>query len=208
MNWRVLVQRGGKSPRASGSESPSPVAPGSALDAFFERRTRALASATSRRHALVRMGRLLVGAAFLLPVLPFDRSGGLARAAGGHGGAGKGTADDESSCDYWRHCAVDGFLCSCCGGSITTCAPGTEPSKVTWIGTCRNPKDGRDYLISYNDCCGRSSCGRCFCNTNLSERPAYRMGVHNDVNWCMGNDSSVYYCTVALAVGIAEPARK
>ena len=24
-----------------------------------------------------------------------------------------------TSCDYWRHCAIDGFLCSCCGGTQT-----------------------------------------------------------------------------------------
>ena len=37
---------------------------------------------------------------------------------------------------------------------------------MTWVGTCRNPNDGKDYLISYNDCCGVTMCGRCFCNHN------------------------------------------
>ena len=46
------------------------------------------------------------------------------------------------------------------------CPPGTDMSPVTWIGTCHNPSDGKDYVISYNDCCGKSSCGRCFCNRN------------------------------------------
>ena len=23
----------------------------------------------------------------------------------------------DTDCDYWRYCAIDGFLCSCCGGS-------------------------------------------------------------------------------------------
>ena len=67
------------------------------------------------------------------------------------------TSAIRSSCDYWRHCAIDGFLCACCGGSQSTCPPGTEMSPVTWIGTCRNPGDGKDYMISYNDCCGRRS---------------------------------------------------
>ena len=101
---------------------------------------------------------------------------------------------------------MDGFLCSCCGGSATSCPPGRAPSKVTWVGTCHNPADGLDYLVSYNDCCGRTPCGRCFCNTNHGDRPGYRLGVHNDVNWCMANDSSVYHCTVSVIVGVAEAA--
>lgn len=167
------------------------------FDRIVERRVRQVAQDSSRRSVLVGVGRALVGAAFTLPVLPFDRS---ARAAGR---AQPQKADTE--CDYWRYCAIDGFLCTCCGGSISQCPPGTEPSKVTWIGTCRSAVDGKDYLISYNDCCGVTACGRCLCNRNEGERPGYRMGVHNDVNWCMANSSTMYHCTVAAAVGVAEP---
>ena len=53
------------------------------LDDFFERSSRRAAQRVSRRSALVGIGRLLVGAAFTLPVLPFDR---IARAAAGSGG--------------------------------------------------------------------------------------------------------------------------
>ena len=173
-----------------------------ALDALTERRARALASRTSRRSALARVGKLVVASAFALPVLPFDRSS-QARAAG-HGGAGGKKQPTEADCDYWRYCSVDGFLCSCCGGSATACPPGSTASKVSWIGTCHNPADGRDYFVSYTDCCGRTSCGRCFCNTNHGDRPGYRMGVHNDVNWCMANDSSIYHCTLSVIVGVAE----
>jgi len=74
---------------------------------------------------------------------------------------------------YWRHCAIDGFLCSCCGGSQNACPPGTEMSPLTWIGTCRNPGDGKDYIISYNDCCGQSLCMRCRCTRTEGERPLY-----------------------------------
>ena len=84
------------------------------------------------------------------------------------------------------------------------CPPGTEVSKVSWVGTCHNGKDGKDYLISYNDCCGRSSCGQCYCSSNLNERPGYEMGVHNDVNWCMANGGAAsYHCTVSIIVGVA-----
>ena len=174
------------------------------IDGWTERRSRGLASSVSRRSALVRVGKVMVAGAFTLPVLPFDRTSQAF--AAGHGGASGGAKKDPTAtdCDYWRYCAVDGFLCSCCGGTSTTCPPGTTPSKVTWVGTCHNPVDGRDYLVSYNDCCGRTSCGRCFCNTNDGDRPGYRLGVHNDVNWCMANDSSVYHCTVSVIVGLAE----
>ena len=173
------------------------------FDRWSERATRKMAQTTSRRSALRGIGKILVSSAFALPVLPFDRSG-TAHAAE-HGKGKNAVSDDPTSCEYWRYCALDGYLCSCCGGSVNQCPPGTEASKVSWIGTCHNPRDGKDYLISYNDCCGTTSCGRCLCNTNERERPGYRMGVHNDINWCMGNsNSTMFHCTTGTIVGIAE----
>lgn len=166
------------------------------LDRFTENRVRRTAQLTSRRSVLAKLGTVLVGGA-VLPMLPFDRSGGKAHAA-------TPPAEDPQHCEYWRNCALDGFLCTCCGGTITACPPGTEASKVTWVGTCRNPKDGKDYLVSYNDCCGKTPCGRCLCNFNERERPAYRMGVHNDINWCMANANKGYHCTVSVVVGLAD----
>ena len=166
------------------------------LDRFTERRVRSAAQLTSRRSSLARIGTVLVGGA-LLPMLPFDRSGGNAHAA-------TPPKDDPQHCEYWRNCALDGFLCTCCGGTVTACPPGTEASKVTWVGTCRNPKDGKDYLVSYNDCCGKTPCGRCLCNFNERERPAYKMGVHNDINWCMANTQTMYHCTVSVIVGVGD----
>ena len=173
------------------------------FDDFFERRMRRIAQRTSRRSTLIRIGKIFVGTAFVLPVLPFDRVTRGALAAD-RGDAAKKTTRDDTACEYWRYCALDGYLCTCCGGTVSMCPPGTEVSKVSWIGTCHNPLDGKDYLISYNDCCGATTCGRCLCNFNEGERPGYRMGVHNDINWCMANTSSMYHCTVAAAVGIAE----
>lgn len=170
------------------------------FDHLAERSSRRVAQGSGRRGFLVGVGKLLVAGAFALPVLPFDRSSSAQ--AAGHGK--KKAAPGETDCDYWRYCSVDGFLCSCCGGTMTTCPPGTTPSAVSWVGTCRNPADGRDYLVSYNDCCGKTTCGRCECNTNIRERPGYRMGVHNDINWCMANLSSVYHCTVSIIVGLEE----
>ena len=171
------------------------------FDSFFERRSRSVAHGSSRRSAIGRVGRLMLGTAFALPVLPFDRIG-QAQAAGPKDKADK--RNDDTACEYWRYCALDGFLCTCCGGTISSCPPGTEASKVTWVGTCHNPYDGTDYLISYNDCCGATTCNRCGCNSNERERPGYRMGVHNDINWCMANSSNTYHCTVAVIVGVGE----
>lgn len=169
------------------------------LDRVFESSARSLAKRTSRRSLLASLGRMLTGAA-LLPLLPIDRS---ARAQT-PGGEAKPNINDPQSCDYWKYCAIDGFLCSCCGGSSHTCPPGTQPSPITWIGTCHNPNDGRHYIVSYNDCCGKVSCGSCFCNRNENEKPMYRLSRNNDVNWCMANTEADYHCSVSVILGVAE----
>jgi methylamine dehydrogenase light chain len=168
------------------------------LDRWTERAARALAQRSSRRGFLSALGGALTGAA-LLPLLPVLR-GSQAQAAepGGHAAAA-----DPNSCEYWKYCAIDGFLCGCCGGSSSSCPPGTQPSPITWIGTCHNPGDGRDYIVSYNDCCGKTSCGSCFCNRNEGERPMYRLSLNNDVNWCMANDNPNYHCSVSVILGVA-----
>ena len=138
----------------------------------------------------------MVGGA-LLPVLPFDRSMGLAYAAN--------PGLDENSCDYWRYCSMDGNTCASSGGSATSCPPGSEMSKVAWVGTCLNPKDNISYLVSYNDCCGKAEVvGSLVCYNNEGERPGYRMGLHNDLNWCMANEAKGYHCTVTILVGLAD----
>jgi methylamine dehydrogenase light chain len=167
------------------------------LDRLFETSSRALAQRTSRRSLLTLFGQALTGAA-LLPLLPVDRA---SRAWAGDSKAG---ANDPQSCDYWKYCAIDGFLCSCCGGSSSSCPPGAAPSPISWVGTCHNPHDGRDYILSYNDCCGKTSCGNCGCNRNERERPVYRPSRNNDLNWCMANADVNYHCTVSVIVGVAE----
>jgi methylamine dehydrogenase light chain len=184
------------------------------LDKLFEHSSRSLARHTSRRSLLATLGRVLTGAA-LIPLLPVDRSSraeaaegtatpATAKASGSKPKAEKKASDDPMSCEYWKYCAVDGFLCSCCGGSSTSCPPGTAPSPITWIGTCHNPVDGRDYIVSYNDCCGKTSCGNCECNRNEREKPMYRPSRNNDLNWCMANADSNYHCSVSVILGVAE----
>ncbi|MFQ5696769.1 MAG: methylamine dehydrogenase light chain [Myxococcota bacterium] len=179
------------------------------VDRWVEGASRSLAKRTSRRGFLGRAATLLLGGA-TIPLLPVARG---AAAEGASHGAAREPAPDESglrgaqadptSCDYWRHCAIDGFLCGCCGGSADRCPPGTEMSPITWIGTCRNPADGRDYVISYNDCCGKGYCGRCLCNRNEGDRPVYVAPKSNDINWCVGAASQAYHCSTARVLGVA-----
>ncbi len=176
------------------------------LDKITTESSRTLAQHTSRRSLLTRLGTLAIGTASL-PLLP------VARAAAsdeteypGVGHQNTGNIEDPgnpASCDYWRYCAIDGFLCSCCGGTQNACPPGTEMSPLTWIGTCQNPADGVHYIISYNDCCGKTSCARCLCNRNENDTPVYRAQTNNDTNWCLGTQSTVYTCSTAVILGVA-----
>jgi methylamine dehydrogenase light chain len=173
------------------------------LDRLFEKSSRSLAQRTSRRSFIAVLGQALTGS-ILLPLLPIDRANRAeARTSPpDSAGAHQAPSDDPMSCEYWKYCAIDGFLCSCCGGSSHTCPPGTAMSTIAWIGTCHNPGDGRDYILSYNDCCGKASCGNCSCNRNEREMPLYRLSRNNDVNWCIANTESDYHCTVSLILGV------
>ena len=171
------------------------------LDEFTERAARRAARTVSRRSVVRRLGQFLVGAA-AVPLLPVLRNGAFAEAS-----AGLREEGDPNSCSYWRYCAIDGFLCSCCGGSVTSCPPGTVVSDVTWIGTCVNPTDGRHYVISYNDCCGKSACGSCMCARDEGDTPIYRPQNTNNLNWCAGSSADVpYHCSLAVVIGQSDQA--
>jgi methylamine dehydrogenase light chain len=164
-------------------------------DRIMERVARSLARGVSRRNVLRSVGALLVSGASL-PLLPVARGQNRTTAA---------TDGDTTSCEYWRYCAIDGFLCSCCGGSVTTCPPGTLPAPVTWVGTCRHATDGKDYIVSYNDCCGKGGCGRCRCARAERDKPTYIPFQSNDYDWCVGSKADIpYHCTVSRIVGLAQ----
>ena len=165
------------------------------LDKHIAKSTRRSARTLSRRNLITRLGQILVGTA-LIPVLPVARAGSSTIEIPEIG--------DPNSCDYWRYCSIDGFLCSCCGGSSSSCPPVAEPSPVTWVGTCENPADGKRYVISYNDCCGKATCGKCLCNTNEGDKPVYYPPKSNDINWCIGTKSNAYHCSTAVVVGLDD----
>jgi methylamine dehydrogenase light chain len=175
------------------------------LDALAEDGARRLARRTSRRSLLASLGSLFVGAS-ILPLLPVARGAAPKSDVGAAPQNQPKGIDDPSSCEYWRHCAIDGYLCGCCGGSDSSCPPGTQMSPITWVGTCHNPGDGRDYVISYNDCCGKSTCGRCFCNRNERDSPIYIPYQSNDYNWCSGSSQAnvPYHCSTARIVSVAK----
>jgi methylamine dehydrogenase light chain len=180
------------------------------LDRWFDSQSRHVARHTSRRSFLNRLGVLLVGAG-TVPLLPMARASDPAnrKQPALPGDPDPGTPQgDPLNCDYWRYCSIDGAVASCCGGSPRSCPPGTEMSPVAWIGTCRNPADGKHYIISYNDCCGKSNCSRCFCFGNEGDKPVYFPSKSNDTVWCMGKAGLVYNSTVAVVLGVAtEPDR-
>ena len=171
------------------------------MDRSMESRIRSAAQTHGRRSFLRRLGTVIVGGT-LLPMLPFDRSIGA-------GVVPAASVNDESTCEYWAYCSLNGVRCAACGGSATQCPPGSQPSVVAWVGTCTNPADKKAYLVSYNDCCGKVDCAvaeDAFCGRHEGERPGYRIGAYNDANWCMANTNVNASCTVGVIVGIAEGA--
>jgi len=168
------------------------------VNAWFDRKSgeqsRRLARQTSRRSFLGRLGTGIVGMS-VLPLLPVLRAFGADEVD---------ELGDPKSCDYWRYCAVSGNLCACCGGSLTSCPPGSEPSPITWVGTCHNHANDRDYLISYNDCCGKAACNRCSCHRAEREKPLYYPSRHASITWCFGIENRSYHCTMAMVIGEAS----
>ena len=166
------------------------------LDETARASFRLLARRVSRRSFLGRRGAMLVGAA-ALPLLP------VARAFAQETPTELG---DSKTCEYWRYWALGGTLCACGGGTHKTCPPGAEASPITWVGTCRNGADERDYIISYNDCCGKAVCSRCGCNRTERDKPVYFPSNSNNILWSFGTQARTYHCTVAVVLGEAPAA--
>jgi len=69
---------------------------------------------------------------------------------------------------------------------------------------CIHPDDGKQYLVTYRDCCGAAPCGQCFCRGKDRETPVYRPQGNNDIIWCLGATSMEYHCSTSVLVGLAE----
>ncbi len=75
---------------------------------------------------------------------------------------------------------------------------------VVWIGTCHNPVDGKNYIISYNDCCGKPKCTRCVCGPyNPDSRPVVSPMASGSYRWCLGTKSNSFTCSTAVVLGVA-----
>lgn len=176
------------------------------IDTITERLVRTLAGRASRRSMLSRLGMVLV-AAPIFPVLPVSRASAAksdrsvqAKTAFARGAQ----TTDDTQCDYWRYCAIDGSLCSCCGGGVHTCPAGTEPSPTSWVGSCINPETGKAFLVSYHDCCGTVACNQCNCSSADRETQSYRPQTNDDIVWCFGLSGMQYHCSTAVLVGEAN----
>jgi len=174
--------------------------PKNTIDKLGERITRSLARRSSRRSLLSQLGTLLAGSA-IIPLLPVVRG---AETNSKSAFTRNAQAKDDKQCTYWRYCAIDGALCTCCGGGVHTCPAGTQPSLTSWVGTCYNPDDKRSYLIAYRDCCGTSTCGQCRCDNTEEAMPTYRPQGNNEIIWCFGTSSMAYHCSTAALVGVAS----
>jgi methylamine dehydrogenase light chain len=180
----------------------------SPLDNLGERLTRRLAGYSSRRSFLARLGTALL-ATPVLPLLPVARASAADTPKTDFERYAQTT--DPTKCTYWKYCASDGVMCSCCGGGSHTCPPGAEPSPISWIGTCVNPENGRSYVIAYRDCCGKPICtaGKsCWCDGADRELPTYRSPLNNDIIWCFGKSSATYHCSTAALLGLVDAAHK
>ncbi len=169
------------------------------MDALVERWSRTVAQRTSRRGFLASLGRILVGG-IMIPLLPVDR---VLRSAEAFSFGENLPASDPDSCNYWRHCALDGIPCGQCGGSNTQCPPGTIMSPTSWVGTCMDPADHKEYIIGYRDCCGKEGCYRTLCYNNKESLPTYRITADNAVFWCFGTNSGWQVnCTTSVKLGL------
>ncbi|GBQ20840.1 methylamine dehydrogenase light chain precursor [Acetobacter estunensis NRIC 0472] len=178
---------------------------GSLLDRLTETVLRRIAGHSSRRDVITRIGGAVAAApAFmLLPVSRADAASAKPKAMTPFGS--KAQAKDENACDYWRYCAIDGNLCTSCGGGVHSCPPGTAPSPTSWIGSCYNPQDGNSYMIAYRDCCGQDSCNEVTCLNTDGDQPSYRPMANNDIIWCFGTGTSeMYNCSTAAVIGKAS----
>jgi methylamine dehydrogenase light chain len=103
------------------------------IDRIGEKLVRLLAGHTSRRGILSRLG-LALAAAPVFPVLPISRAKAQGKSDRGEKARTHFTMNsrtkDDTKCDYWRYCGVDGNLCACCGGGPHTVRRAPRPDHI------------------------------------------------------------------------------
>jgi len=95
------------------------------------------------------------------------------------------------SCSDWFRCNQWGCLCSCLGGSDSSCPPGTVSGTGSWYMCCYDPRRNRAFIVRYIDCCTTGSAPPCPTGCRCANGPPQN-------NWC-GTGSVV--CTRAVLVG-------
>lgn len=141
--------------------------------------TRWMACRATRRSALGRIGRIVLGAAGIGVVLVRP---GLITPSIAH-------ATHECGDPTW--CGLCGRPCSSCpGGTVTSCATGSSPGSGYWSYCCCFI-DGTCHVIGYGDCCG-ASCTHDQCLNNPD--PSCAGGTFP--LWCSGT----YTCTYAFVI--------
>ena len=176
------------------------------FDSWFERSARGVAQHSSRRSAMAKLGKVLVGSA-MLPLLPSiaprmrpmrHRARRLRPAARD---GGKRRSDELRLLEILRDRRLAVQLLRRHVEQLPTGHDAFADHVDRHV-----PQSARrfDYIVSYNDCCGKTSCGKCFCNRNEREKPLYKLSLNNDINWCMANGNSNYHCSVSVLLGAAK----
>jgi len=65
------------------------------------------------------------------------------------------------SCTEWFRCNQQGCLCSCRGGSDSSCPPGTSSGTKSWYACCYDPVRNRAFIVRSIDCCQSSQPSPC-----------------------------------------------
>jgi len=93
--------------------------------------------------------------------------------------------NDDLTCDYWKYWRSTATCVRAAAAVLTTARPARRPRPPRGL-YVRHPADGKDYIVSYRDCCGKPRAGDCLCTNTVGEMPLYRTQLDSDLIWCFG----------------------
>lgn len=150
---------------------------------------------SSRRGALIRVGRFMLGLAglSLVPVLPIDR---------------RTTVSAQGGCGTWELCGQCGNLCnmacSCGSGGTGGCPSCLKRGTLSWNGCCHDPNDCmRGWRFEYFDCCSSAE-NASTCKGTACLQGCGPGGMESFPSWCKdANNVSLgtYQCTLTFQGG-------